>query len=163
MKQNGPSSTGHYWSAVPSQPLAIWMQVGCGIILGACFAGVCGCPACDGTYVVEVDYANADADNTHMFVSEKETFGLPNRVPPQGVRTAQYSGAFFNKVSESSLCEGLETTARANPQTWTFVAGRNGEVLGSQTLTINYDDIRESHIYSVNVVWNGATVTVTRR
>jgi len=151
-------------SAVPSQRLATWMQVGCGIILATCLGGVWGCaPACDGTYVVDVDYANTDTDNTHMFVSEKETFGLSNRVSPQGVRSASYSGAFFNKVGESSLCEGLETTARANPQTWTFVAGRNGEVLGSQTLTISYDDIRESQMYAVNVVWNGTTLTVTQR
>ncbi len=163
-------------SAVPVYRLAASAQVVCGIILSAWFASLCGCvPACDGTYTVDANYANTDTDNIHIFVSEKETFAPSNRIAPGDARRAQYRGSFFEPIYTNPLlsptggaaqdaCDDAKDEADESPQTWTFQAGRNGQVLASQTVTIQYVDVAGgSRTYAVNVFWNGTTLTVTKR
>jgi len=149
------------------------LQAGCGIVLGVCVFALCGCEVIyDGTYIVEANYANSDTENIHMFVSGKETFDLSNRVSPEGTRRAQYQGFFFEPIEWFILtsdnaaindCDDAVREAANSPQTWIFQAGRNGVVLATQNVTIKYEDIENNHTYSVDVAWDGTTLTVTKR
>lgn len=151
---------------------AVRLRAGCGIVLGVCVLALCGCEViCDGTYIVEANYANSDTDNIHMFVSGRETFDVSNRVTPGNTRRAQYQGSFFEPIEWFMIgpvtaavndCDDAVREATNSPQTWTFQAGRNGVVLATQTVTIRYEEIENNHTYSVDVAWDGTTLTVTK-
>jgi hypothetical protein len=158
-------------SKVAHKCWAIGMRAGYGIALGLCLLWAWGCEECSGEYFVDVNYSNTDTENIHLFVSGTETFDPANRVMPLGTRNAQYHAWFFDPVYWTPVddmddikdrCEDLRSTARQNPQTWTFTAGRNGVVLATESLTLNFDDLRGLR-YQADVVWDGTNLTVTER